>query len=275
MLRQIKKSLNSLLYQRITVSLTVLLMVGILLALWNINRLSEHLVITQARQNTELYAQAVQQARGLYGDIVDHVQSVYDLKTTDIPMAEQSSSMLEQGELPLPIAFILDLTERIKSKNSGAQIRIYSDEPFTGRYGEREVLTDFERRALVYFRTHPQDLSFTEVVSTPKGREYRYARPEVMAPSCVNCHNTHPDSPKHDWKVGDIRGALEVIQPLNLVTQEVHQGLRETFLVMLGLALLAIVGITLVMNRVRRTARDLEQKIAERTQELQVSNDGS
>ncbi|NEO85346.1 MAG: DUF3365 domain-containing protein [Spirulina sp. SIO3F2] len=272
MLRHVKKYLNSLLYQRITLALTVLFMMGIVLALWNINRLSEHLVLTQARQNTELYAQAIQKARGLYGDIVEHIQAVYDLPTTDIPMVEQPESMLEQSGLPLPIAFILDLSDRIKSGSSGARIHIYSNEPFQGRYGNRGNLTDFEKRSLVHFRNYPEAPFYAEIVPTPNGREYHYALPEIMQTSCINCHNSHPDSPKRDWQVGDIRGALEVIQPLGLVTQEVRRGLRETFWVMLGLALLAIVGITLVMNRVRRTARELERQIAERTQELQVSN---
>jgi len=37
-----------------------------------------------------------------------------------------------------------------------------------------------------------------------------------MGPVCVSCHNTHPDSPKTDWKVGDVRGIQEisVAQPI-------------------------------------------------------------
>ena len=37
-----------------------------------------------------------------------------------------------------------------------------------------------------------------------------------MEQSCVNCHNTHPESPKRDWRVGDVRGIQEVIigQPI-------------------------------------------------------------
>ena len=31
-----------------------------------------------------------------------------------------------------------------------------------------------------------------------------------MGDSCVNCHNNHPDSPKKDWKVGDVRGIQSV-----------------------------------------------------------------
>jgi PAS domain S-box-containing protein len=31
-----------------------------------------------------------------------------------------------------------------------------------------------------------------------------------MRPACVTCHNQHPDSPKRDWKLGDVRGIQEV-----------------------------------------------------------------
>ena len=32
----------------------------------------------------------------------------------------------------------------------------------------------------------------------------------MVADACVNCHNSHPESPKTDWKLGDVRGVLEV-----------------------------------------------------------------
>ena len=36
----------------------------------------------------------------------------------------------------------------------------------------------------------------------------RFAVADVMtSESCVACHNTHPNSPKKDWKLGDVRGA--------------------------------------------------------------------
>jgi adenylate cyclase len=37
-----------------------------------------------------------------------------------------------------------------------------------------------------------------------------------MEAACVTCHNMHPDSPKRDWKVGDVRGIEEftINQPI-------------------------------------------------------------
>jgi hypothetical protein len=43
----------------------------------------------------------------------------------------------------------------------------------------------------------------------------RLAKADVMvSETCTTCHNSHPDSPKRDWKVGDVRGALAVSIPI-------------------------------------------------------------
>ena len=46
--------------------------------------------------------------------------------------------------------------------------------------------------------------------------QVRLITPVIMGASCVNCHNAHPESPKRDWKVGDVRGIQEVVvhQPI-------------------------------------------------------------
>ena len=36
-----------------------------------------------------------------------------------------------------------------------------------------------------------------------------------MQPACVECHNTHPQSPRKDWQVGDTRGVLEIVRALD------------------------------------------------------------
>src|SRR5438046_10334703 len=42
-----------------------------------------------------------------------------------------------------------------------------------------------------------------------------YAQARVMERSCVQCHSAHDQSPRKDWKVGDVRGVLEIIRPLD------------------------------------------------------------
>ena len=37
----------------------------------------------------------------------------------------------------------------------------------------------------------------------------------MVADACVNCHNSHPLTPRKGWKLGDVRGALEVTQVID------------------------------------------------------------
>jgi HAMP domain-containing protein len=51
-----------------------------------------------------------------------------------------------------------------------------------------------------------------------EGREVlRLAVADSMQASCVGCHNTNASSPKKDWKVGDVRGLIEVVQPIEAI----------------------------------------------------------
>jgi signal transduction histidine kinase len=75
----------------------------------------------------------------------------------------------------------------------------------------------------------------------------RYATADLMRGSCVACHNSHPDSPKRDWSTGDVRGVLEVVQPMDLA-----QAGSVTDLAAAGaVAVLAALGVTLLFFRLR------------------------
>ena len=67
-------------------------------------------------------------------------------------------------------------------------------------------------RQLWDYLQHNPSTSFHRVEKVQGRPSLRYATADLMRPMCVNCHNTHPDSPKTDWKQGT-RGVLEVIFP--------------------------------------------------------------
>tara|TARA_Y100000588_G_C14145486_1_gene878158 strand:- start:281 stop:502 length:222 start_codon:yes stop_codon:yes gene_type:complete len=44
----------------------------------------------------------------------------------------------------------------------------------------------------------------------------------------VSCHNYHPDTPKSNWEVGDIRGILVVTVPLEGSRNEQSKSLHDS-----------------------------------------------
>src|SRR5581483_5541346 len=79
----------------------------------------------------------------------------------------------------------------------------------------------------------------------------RYAVADRMKASCVGCHNTHPDSPKTDWHEGDVRGALEIIRPLDNSVAEAYAGLQRTYALTVGAYGAGLLGLVLVIFRLR------------------------
>ena len=71
----------------------------------------------------------------------------------------------------------------------------------------------------------------------------------ASAQACVVCHNAHPDSPKHDFQLGDMMGALVVTVPLS---DELSEGRRDAVYIALGnIGALAILagGLVWILRR--------------------------
>src|SRR5262249_39395079 len=142
---------------------------------------------------------------------------------------------LVEGTIPLPATFTIDLGEHLAKRNeSGVQVRLYSDAPFKTRKdgGPRDR---FEREALEKLREQPEKpyYRFETLADKPV---LRYAIARRMEKDCLDCHNKHPDSPRDDWREGDVRGVLEIIRPLERDTERTRQGLRGTFLLMASIS---------------------------------------
>lgn len=137
------------------------------------------------------------------------------------------------GVIPLPTTTIHDLSE-IFSKNTGIKYNLYSEYPFKNRADR--VLTPFQKEAIKFTKQNPDGLYIKRDVID--GQEVlRVATTDYMtSESCVQCHNSHPDKTwgDHAWKVGDSRGVLEVITPIEdeLVA---HKEMRDYILLFIFL----------------------------------------
>ena len=73
---------------------------------------------------------------------------------------------------------------------------------------------------------------------------------------CVNCHNSHPETPKSDWQLKDIRGILEVQLPIDKqLINASHLNTTITIIVLIAVSstaiLLFIMFRRLISNRLR------------------------
>lgn len=112
--------------------------------------------------------------------------------------------------IPLPATMSIDFGKFLEQKEQTTSFRMLSDFPFPWR-SERKI-DEFERKALDFLKRNPGE-TFYEFEIREGQRWLRYATPVKMAASCVECHNSHPDSTFRAWKEGDVRGIQEVLLP--------------------------------------------------------------
>lgn len=141
-----------------------------------------------------------------------------------------------QGGVPIPATLSIELGDLLQKNqlDDGFSAAFVSDAPFKHR--DRGPLDDFQQDALDHFRQRPDDRELWRVEKSPwGGDQVRLAIPVRMEATCVGCHNGHPQSPRNDWKVGDVRGLQDVTVALSLTEQA-----DDTWL--FGLCLLFFVG---------------------------------
>ena len=120
----------------------------------------------------------------------------------------------KDSKLPFPTTVVHDLT-KLYSQRSEIKFALYSNYPFLNR--KDRVLSDFQKEALDEVKKSEDGVYYKE--DTVNGKKVlRVAVADYMVlPACVNCHNSHKlktwSSDK--WKLGDVRGVVEVITPLN------------------------------------------------------------
>jgi class 3 adenylate cyclase len=119
------------------------------------------------------------------------------------------------GAIPIPATLSIELGEVIGTKQGVVSYRFVSDYPFANR--APHALDAFEQSAIESFRQGVRpDSTISETSGSFFNRRTRIAAPVILGGACVECHNTHPESPRHDWQVGDVRGiqAITVEQPI-------------------------------------------------------------
>ena len=113
----------------------------------------------------------------------------------------------EAGSIPLPATFIHDMSELLKDKDTS--VTLYSQFPFPIR-GDR-TLDGFQQQAWQSLNAAPDSVYVRQETRGDREVIRVAVADRMVADACVSCHNSHPDSPKTDWSLDDVRGVLEVV----------------------------------------------------------------
>ncbi|TXT25212.1 MAG: protein serine/threonine phosphatase, partial [Planctomycetota bacterium] len=242
--------LSRVLNERLVVWLLPILVIGTGGLLLLLSHQIDALYREMALQGASLQAHTIEEVRQIYAsEVVDR------LKKLDIHATHDYAS--QERAVPLPATLTIEIGERLSKVRAGAHVRLFSEFPFPHR-SERK-LDLFEQEALTHMRVST-DNTFWRIENYQGRPSIRLALADRMEKqNCVDCHNSHPDSPKRDWKLNDMRGVLEVIRPLDQNVATTHAALLYTIngaVMAYGFGLL---GMLLLLQRVHRTSQKLRQ----------------
>ena len=236
--------LLNILHQQPIWSTGILFVIGMVVIFANMVYLSNQMSEQVAEEFAETYIRSLDQFQSEYSSKI-----VGRLKPMGIEIAHDY--LEREGAIPFPATFSIELADALADRETGLRTRLYSDYPFRFRTegGARDA---FEREALTALRTIPdKEQAFIRYEDVDGVWSLRYAKAIVMQQTCVDCHNTHPESTKTDWQVGDVRGVRAVTFPLEQVSATARGGWAVTLAVMLTSAIAGLGLVFLVIQALR------------------------
>src|SRR6516164_3400037 len=235
---QTMKKINGSRLSFVLVLLVLLLLAGLPLAVWL--DLSNLVDANLRRQAMDLNS-VISSVRAYYGaNVVGRVLA--SPGTTKVVHNYQDIP----GAIPIPATLSLELGKVISEQQNNIIYRFVSDYPFKNR--PPHALDPFETDALTALR-QDSNQQLAQVSATMFSDQVRLIAPVIMGQACVNCHNSHPESPKTDWKVGDVRGIQEVA-----ITQPIGDNIFAFKYLLAYFVLIATVGTIFIALQRRQAA---------------------
>ena len=123
---------------------------------------------------------------------------------------ESSERWRSEHTLPLPAQFVQESSSLAAISGVKVRYRLISLNPINKLSGPA---TDFEKKGLEVIMAEP-DRPYKGFVTEAGERRFEalYAD-RAVSPVCVTCHNAHPHSPKQDYKLNDVLGAVSISIP--------------------------------------------------------------
>jgi adenylate cyclase len=139
---------------------------------------------------------------------------------------DENWEQLKTDAGPLPALFLRQTSKSLAHSSARLGLFLGSDNPVN----KSNLFSGLQADALAEMRRDGEPRSFF----MDDVKLYTAMFPDfAVAAACVDCHNRHPDSPKRDWKMGDLMGATTWTFPSSSVSVsealEVIAALRNAF----------------------------------------------
>nr|CRH05737.1 Protein of unknown function. Putative methyl-accepting chemotaxis protein [Candidatus Magnetococcus massalia] len=242
---------------RMLLPISIFGLVGLLLSILLLNHQSSRSLELAGIQAGKSMANQVVATRGFYTKEVVGRAKEQGIRL-NYDFAERRDT------LPLPATMVHHLGAKIAKDFPGMQIRLFSRYPFPHRAPSQKY-DAFEERAMDSL-AKDKKTPVWELQQVDGRPVMRYAVADLMLKGCVGCHNSHPETPKNDWKVGDVRGIIQITLPMDEIAASLSAN-TTTMIITFALLIVAIlVGVAFVITRfILRPVRKINSVVEELT----------
>jgi signal transduction histidine kinase len=183
-----------------------------------------------------------------------YTENVVDKILSEGTFRASSDHKGDAKAIPLPATMILDLSTMLAKQNTA--ISLYSKFPFPNR--AHRPLDAFQQEAWDFLVRNPDETYSRHQILD--GRQVvRVAVADTMVvQACVNCHNAIAESPKKDWKLGDVRGVLEVT---SVIDTELANGAALSRSIIIGAVLTGLGLVAMALLVAGSVTRPIENLI--------------
>ncbi len=141
-----------------------------------------------------------------------YTRNVVNRLVKEEKVIEASEHWKDDKGLPLPAQMFRMGAEMVSEKDAGFTYSLLSMWPVNKQNAPK---TDAEKTGLKYVADNPGENYYTEEELGDINYFTAIYADTAVARACIDCHNKHTDSPRSDFKMGEVMGGVVVRIPLN------------------------------------------------------------
>lgn len=148
----------------------------------------------------------------LEADRTTYTRKVVNRLANEEKVITASEHWEDEKALPLPAQMFRFGSEMVAQKTDAFSYTLQSLWPVNKQNAPR---TEMEKQGLQFVTDNPGKNFYGE--EQLAGRAYFTAvyADVAVSPACINCHNSHRDSPRSDFELGEVMGGVVIRVPLD------------------------------------------------------------